>query len=247
MSVRLMSRVWDAKLQPSDKLILLCLADFADDDGKNCFPSINRVARKVGMSARTVKRHLAAFRESDWLRVLEQGGGRSNPTRYQILYADLPINSDRLTPFENRKGDNGGKERVTTVTIKGDTTMSPDPSVPTINPPHEQTSIEMPTQNGSGEKPQTIIIDGVLAHLNDVRTELGLGSLNGGLPPHREKVRARLKHWTPDQLKQAIDAAALNPWVLEKPALRMHTSHVFRNDTNVERYLQEETVEVLYQ
>ncbi len=57
MSVRVMSAVWDLALPPSEKLVLLALADWAHDDGR-CWPSIKAVAEKSGVSERTVQRML---------------------------------------------------------------------------------------------------------------------------------------------------------------------------------------------
>lgn len=55
MSVKVMSYVWDISLfKGSDKLIMLCLADHADDAGV-CWPSIETIARKSGVSPTTVK------------------------------------------------------------------------------------------------------------------------------------------------------------------------------------------------
>lgn len=52
-----MSAVWDLPLPPSEKLVLLALADWAHDDGR-CWPSIKKVAEKSGVSERTVQRML---------------------------------------------------------------------------------------------------------------------------------------------------------------------------------------------
>jgi hypothetical protein len=40
VSVRVSARVWELDLPPSEKLVLLKLADFADDGGGNAWPSV---------------------------------------------------------------------------------------------------------------------------------------------------------------------------------------------------------------
>ena len=56
MSIKIMSMVWDVKeLTPMQKLILLKLADNADDGGV-CWPSLETVAGACGCSSRTVMR-----------------------------------------------------------------------------------------------------------------------------------------------------------------------------------------------
>lgn len=54
MSIRLMSAVWALELPDSEKIVLLALADCADDNGA-CWPSIATLARKVSKTDRTVQ------------------------------------------------------------------------------------------------------------------------------------------------------------------------------------------------
>lgn len=55
MSVRVMSAVWEADLPPMEKLVLLALADCANDEG-HCWPAASTLARKSGQGERTVRR-----------------------------------------------------------------------------------------------------------------------------------------------------------------------------------------------
>lgn len=54
MSVRCMTRVWDLDLPDSDKLVLLALADCANDEG-HCWPSVASLVRKCSKSERTIQ------------------------------------------------------------------------------------------------------------------------------------------------------------------------------------------------
>lgn len=55
MSVKIMSFVWDnMELKGNNKLVMLCLADFANDEGY-CYPSIETIARKSGIAESTTK------------------------------------------------------------------------------------------------------------------------------------------------------------------------------------------------
>lgn len=47
-----------------DKLVLLALADEADDNGGSCFPSIRRIAARTKMSAGAVRNHVATLEAS---------------------------------------------------------------------------------------------------------------------------------------------------------------------------------------
>lgn len=56
MSIKLMTAVWDREdLSSTQKLVLLSLADWANDEGL-CWPSIDRLATKTSMAGRSVQR-----------------------------------------------------------------------------------------------------------------------------------------------------------------------------------------------
>jgi hypothetical protein len=52
MSIRAMNWAWDVLLPPTAKLVLLALADIADDAG-SCWPSQNVIAAKCSVTSRT--------------------------------------------------------------------------------------------------------------------------------------------------------------------------------------------------
>lgn len=54
-----MSVVWDLDLPPGEKLVLLALADQANDQGTQCWPSVATIGRRSGQGERTVRRALA--------------------------------------------------------------------------------------------------------------------------------------------------------------------------------------------
>jgi len=54
MSIRVMSDVWQVNLPDSEKLVLLALADSANDEG-HCWPSMATLARKCSKGDRTVQ------------------------------------------------------------------------------------------------------------------------------------------------------------------------------------------------
>ena len=57
MSVRAMAWAWEQDLAEGDKLLLMALADHADDEGK-CWPGQESLGRKIGRSERTVRERL---------------------------------------------------------------------------------------------------------------------------------------------------------------------------------------------
>ena len=105
MSVRVMSMVFEAELQPPKKLVLLALADHANDDGGRVFPSMARVALKVCMAKRPVQRSVGDLRRSGVLEETHKAGAR-RPTEYRIILEELvAIRGDILTPIPEMRGD----------------------------------------------------------------------------------------------------------------------------------------------
>jgi DNA-binding MarR family transcriptional regulator len=79
-----MNWVWEnSPAKGTELLLLLAIADAADDQGGNAFPSVNTLARKTRMSRRTVQR-LVGQLESEGLITVRQAGGRDS-NRYTIL------------------------------------------------------------------------------------------------------------------------------------------------------------------
>ena len=102
MSILLMSRVFATNLQPSKKIVLLALADFANDDGRNIFPSVATVARKSSLSHRSIQAILGNFLRSGILRVTKnQFGGAPGKTRHLQIDLTALENLVRLARDEN--------------------------------------------------------------------------------------------------------------------------------------------------
>lgn len=83
MSVHISSAVWKLALNPTAKLILLRLADCADHDGKNAYPSVKTIASDCGLGESTVREHLAELRASGILAV-QRRSSQHFPTIYAI-------------------------------------------------------------------------------------------------------------------------------------------------------------------
>lgn len=79
MSVHAQNWVWEhSSASGSELLMLLALADAADDQGRNAFPSVATLARKTRMARRTVQRLLARLAADGHIHVCRAGGRRSN-------------------------------------------------------------------------------------------------------------------------------------------------------------------------
>jgi hypothetical protein len=80
-----MTSVWDdLRTQAhSELLVLLALADWANDDGY-CWPTISALATKARLSERAVQQILGRLTTTGRIRRI-QGGGRGRANRYQVV------------------------------------------------------------------------------------------------------------------------------------------------------------------
>lgn len=93
MSVRCMTWAWDVEgLKPAQKLVLMRLADHANDEGI-CWPGKDHLAKKCSCSKRTVDAAIEALVERGLIRlcrrVTDSGTDTSNVYQLNILQADL--------------------------------------------------------------------------------------------------------------------------------------------------------------
>mgnify|MGYP001156489285 CR=1 FL=1 len=149
MSARILGAAFYVPTDQSSKLVLLALADHANDDGTGARPGLSRLGVKTGLSRRAVQRALAHLEEHGLINACNfRKGGKGRATNWSInvaavrmwadLYDDDPAEYARLTetvsqvhPFGgnsvicDRKGCHLKHERVSPVT--------PQPSEPSIN------------------------------------------------------------------------------------------------------------------
>jgi hypothetical protein len=113
MSVRLMSAVWELDLPPGEKLVLLALADQANDEGRQCWPAVSTIARKSGQGERTVRRALSDLESKGHLTRQHRDG---SSTQYHVHPCQIgtPANPAPLPK-----------------TTKTPAKLAPKPSIPT--------------------------------------------------------------------------------------------------------------------
>ena len=155
MSVHVTTLVWKAqRISCNQKLVLLKLADCADDDGRNVYPSVQRIARECCLSERTVQRFLRRFVDLGLLSIEANGfGGRGRARLYRMHLRTLTalgrqpardagsngVDDDPEMPTTTTERVTGchpsPAKRVTPATVKGDTddakgcqALSPYPS-----------------------------------------------------------------------------------------------------------------------
>lgn len=110
MSVKLMGKVWELDIDTPQQIVLLALADHADDDGNNVKPSIGRIAWKTNYSVRTIQRIMRALRTKKVLFV-SVAASRRSPTIYRLDLSNLPLKAPYrrgviLAPMVDNSVDN---------------------------------------------------------------------------------------------------------------------------------------------
>lgn len=153
MSIKRMTGVWDcSKMEGSKRLVMLCLADFANDNGL-CWPSYPTIAKKCLISDRQVIRNIQECVDAGELLLISRRG--RHKTNIYIILAGNQVESaveagreasnlfdvedrkhDILTCFgfevekhdiPDEKHDTGGKENMTPASPDPSIDPSPDP------------------------------------------------------------------------------------------------------------------------
>lgn len=125
MSIRVMTAVFDGDLAPMKRLIMLALADHADDEGK-CFPSISRLCQRTGMSERAVQKNIGELIETGHIeRRMNEGRKGSN------LYILTP--APDAPPHEVHPAPDAPNPRTTC-------TLTPAPRAPEPSKNHQEPS-----------------------------------------------------------------------------------------------------------
>ncbi|MDE1465649.1 helix-turn-helix domain-containing protein [Spartinivicinus poritis] len=96
---------WQNNLEPNKKIVLLALADNANDQGY-CWPAMDTIAEKTSLSRSTVKRHIKSLAELDLLTKFERASASGATTsNHFYLHVGCQINIDNSFEAEENEGD----------------------------------------------------------------------------------------------------------------------------------------------
>lgn len=142
MSIRLMDAALDLPLDSSSKLVLVVLADHANNDGDGIYPGNDRIARRASLSRRQTQRILKHLEEHDLIvRVRYAQGGKGHAVEWSINVGVVAAwqRVSSMSPLDPKgdicdtKGCHLGPQRVTWA--------SPQPSGTIINQDDSEISI----------------------------------------------------------------------------------------------------------
>ncbi|HLO74857.1 MAG TPA: helix-turn-helix domain-containing protein [Magnetospirillum sp.] len=165
MSISVMAMVWKADLPSSAKLVLLRLADFANDDGGSIFPAVSTVAVECGMGERTVQDQLRALEAKGVLCLVREAVcATRRPREYRIdmpTLAALPRAESKASKRRRENGTRGATAAPGADTAPGATTapVPRDSRTSPVQQPHQSPAAAAPnppvypSENPSGEPP----------------------------------------------------------------------------------------------
>ena len=183
MSIRIMTSVWERQgITPTQKLVLLALADWANDEGF-CWPSINRLAVKSCLTSRCIQKTIRSLEDAGLIK-REEVSGKGN--RYWIT---LPAND--VHP------------RTTFTPPLNEVHPTPEPRSPNTSYTHQDTSRDM--SSGDDQSLENEIQDVVRAW-NELADERDLPKITKVTPTRRKQIVARLKEYDVDDWSKALTA-----------------------------------------
>lgn len=188
MSIHLMARVFESDLGPTDKVIMLALADWADDEGGHIWAGLDAIAAKASIPRRTLIRHLQALSAKDGpLEVVARGGDRRGDTNQYRILVDRLV---RSRFFSERKGQKrmgarmalvkgaksapmDGPGRVPNRTREGCQAVAPDPSLDPSKAKEEAeeaaaASLPDHSEEGGRGEEKGGVVDAVMARLRSM-------------------------------------------------------------------------------
>jgi len=210
MSIKLMAECWNRQMTRSERDVLLVMCDHANDEGRNTYPSIARIAWKTDMSERHVTRMMKSLCKKGALKLI-QHATRHTPKRYRAIPSALPVKpcfrGDIVSPLE----DLG----VTNETSRGDIAMSPKPSVqPSIG-----VLVQVKQKRGRANRAHPSLLTEhaspiVAAYIETLRPA-GITATNAGIVLNRVKelsawqdvlTRWAVAQWNPTNFAGLFDA-----------------------------------------
>lgn len=221
MSVRLIANVLDYVhgLPHGTKLLLLCLADYADDKG-TCWPSFQSLANRSDMSRRHVIRVMSELETLGLVKRIEERPYKPTVYRLAVPTSDTHVtrSSDTDSTSDRHVTSDADDTRVVTptslgsdthVTTTSDIAMSPKPPIRTTSEP----PVEPPVGAGA---PKSLPDNGPIQKIVKAWYERA-----GVEPANYAKALGFAKQLhaarvTPRELSDMYDWYAADPWRVER-------------------------------
>jgi hypothetical protein len=171
MSVSVMTWVWNSSTSgPTQRLVLLAIADCANDQGTDAYPATATLAKKTGLSERGVRKAINGLRSIGELAVEYKAGPRGC-NRYRVLMSDPVPHAGNPEPDATRHDVHSAPRATSTRHDVPGTRhkTSPDPAPgapePSMNKP-EPKNIMSATEPPTSKTPRPDV-EHICRHLAD--------------------------------------------------------------------------------
>lgn len=160
-NIEYIAAISKADLSARQKLHAMTLALFADyETGRNAWPSIETLAERCGVSARTSRRALAELVDVGWLM------REDRPGRTSLYHLTTPDKNDRGTPDKSDRGDKNDRGTPDKNDTPPRTKTTPDQT-------HYQTQETKPKNDDDAREREDVVTEDELEEVPD--EYLGLG------------------------------------------------------------------------
>ena len=176
-----MSAVWDIDLHASQKIVLLALADCANDEG-HAWPGMTTLARKCSKSERTVQTMLAELEAAGHITRNQIAGKGCN---YTIHPRKICTPAKSAPPQVSRKPP----QKLHPTPAKS----APNPSLNLQEPSDLETNVSCPSDDGPDLKP-----DHVVEEWNKAASKLGKPKVLKLTPERRALLKSRIAQYDID-------------------------------------------------
>lgn len=224
MSIKAMSKVWGLDLKPIPKLILLALADNANEDGI-CWPGLAYIEHKTGLVHSTTVKYISELEAAGLLKkhARYSSDGLRASNLYQLYLED--------TKFEVRTTLSAPHELgVVRETNLSSTSREQKPSINHNKEPIRQ--VDKSTRSVSVSQD----VEEVFKHWQDT-----MGHPKAKLDKRRIKViNEALKTYSLDDLKQAIDGCKQSQFHMganKNKTIHDGISVIFRDSEQIEKFI----------
>lgn len=171
MSIKLMSIAWDMDIPSTEKMVLLCLCDYADDNGRSCYPAISTLAKRTSKNARTVQRALRWLEQTGICDSHERAGTSTN---YTINLGGDILSGVTKTTKGGGVVSGGGRRGVT------------------------QSTNEPPIETNNCETDVSLKPEHVVEIWNKTAVNLGKPKVRDITPERRQLLKARIAQYSVD-------------------------------------------------
>jgi hypothetical protein len=220
VSVRVMSWVWEhSQSGPTQRLVLLAIADCANDSGAEAYPSMSKLRMKTGLSERAIQGALKNLSELGEL-VVYLNAGPKGCNRYRIT---MPTPAGDAPPQEMRGAGDAAPPHDVHPSPAGNAGDPPQQ----MHPNHPSTIKEpsVKTSRPQSEPPKRPDVEEICSYLADKIVKNG--SRRPRITPEwRNQARLLLDKdgCTVEMVKKAIDWCQADPFwsanILSMPKLR---------------------------